>query len=1333
MNDQDLTSIAIVGMACRLPGADNLDDYWDIIQSGRECFTTFTDKELRKSGVSEELIQNRRYVRTKGVLRDIDLFDADFFGFTPQEAKTTDPQHRLFLECAWEALEDAGYDAECYPGKIGVFGGQSMNDYMLFNILPNVERSLSANTLQLAIGNDKDSLTTKVSYKMNLRGPGITVQSSSSTSLTSIGIACQNLLCFECDMALAGGVCIGVPQEFGYSYQEGGIISHDGRCRTFDDKSSGFVIASGAGVIILKRLEDAVRDGDHIYCVIDSLCMNNDGRNKASYSAPSVDGICNVISESLQVAGVDPGDIGYIEAHGTGTRLGDLVEFQAMKQAYEKKTRRKNYCAVGSVKANIGHVDAAAGVAGLIKVALCLYHGVLPPHIGMEVPNRHIDFISSPFYINQQAKPWLTETGRRRAAVTSIGMGGTNAHAILSDYKADTEKQDNVRGHSLLILSARTEDGLRKQHQKLAESLRRKGGDIGDIAYTLQIGRKQFSYRAAYLCRSLNEAILYLDSFQGTKQAILENRPQVAFELDRPSSDICDMEFEELCKVEPTVYQSYLKMIEIADQLVDIKRLFQLAIGNESEPDRHPKAIIDFIRTISLAYAVKEWGIHPDILVGNRINEYAAAHLANVLSFSDVLLLLIERMQLHDKHGFQFLLRIPQESITRQIENIRCNPVQIPFVSTETGTHIAQDISYWREFFPGREANVAVWDARDVLELSLSIYDSKKIADFLGKFWLAGGNVSWKDYQKDQHYKRVSLPTYPYDRKRYWIDANISFDDPGKIVDNQWKESVQSEEQVLADLWRSLLGMDEVGLDDNYFELGGTSLLATQIISTLSNTMHISLPLTEFYSAPTIRGLALKIRELKKESDDDSEAIDFFSSEDRAALVRYVAQEFGGASRVQEIYPLTASQERMLFQSLFFRSSHSFQQNYLFSITGKLEPSIVVSAINILSMRHDALHSVYTYKLLSHCAQIVLNDSTPDILYQDLRFTKSQEAVVEHYREKDLEKRFDLLHSSPMRLAIFRISGETYKLMLSLHHIALDALSFHIITDEFIQIYAGLLRGKDPQRLPVAPYKSYMKWYLSRDRDEAIEYWNEYLKGYKALPIVLSKAAGRREEKQTQSTSIVFNAADMELMTTYAKKHRVTFNALFLFVWCMVVRELSNTDDVLFGTVISGRPEELDSGYLMVGLFSTIIPLRVRCSSHKTVSSLIQKLQDDLVKGKQYDYLPLMDIVQSARIDERNFHYIVNIAEREVSGYTGYTGKEALPFHIDDINLQQQTGFPLCCIVEPAPDSVEFRLEYQSNAVDETIIERIAGEIRKTVEIAIINDQNDMESLLMRF
>lgn len=509
-NTQD-NRIAVIGLSGRFPGANNIDEFWNNLCKGQECISSFSDEQIMEEGVDPEILSKPGYVKAWGVLEDIDKFDAQFFGYNPREAEVLDPQQRIFLEESWKALENAGYDPDKFDGLIGVYASMGMNTY-----LQNLQSAQTAGSLasdyQMMISNDKDFVATRVAYKLNLEGPALTVQTACSSSLVAVHLACQSLLNSECDMALAGGVSIRMPQKSGYMYQEGMILSPDGHCRAFDENSKGTVGGNGAGVVILKRYNDAVSDGDDISAVVLGTAINNDGSLKIGYTAPRIDGQAKAIAEAYSKAGISADTISYVETHGTGTSLGDPIEVEALTKVFNGSTHKKQFCAIGSVKPNIGHLDAAAGITGFIKTVLTLRNREIPPSINFEKPNPKINFRESPFYVNTKLASIDKGDHVIRAGVSSFGIGGTNAHAVLESV--ERIQSNNSNGESAIImLSAKSRKSLDRMVINLKNFFdENRDVNIYDVAYTLQIGRREFEYRKCFVCHSVEEAIEKLEN-----------------------------------------------------------------------------------------------------------------------------------------------------------------------------------------------------------------------------------------------------------------------------------------------------------------------------------------------------------------------------------------------------------------------------------------------------------------------------------------------------------------------------------------------------------------------------------------------------------------------------------------------------------------------------------------------------------------------------------------------------------------------------------------------------------------------------------------------------
>jgi acyl transferase domain-containing protein len=688
--------IAIIGMSGRFPGANNIDEFWNNLREGVESISSFSADELKASGIDPSVLENPAYVPASSVLEDTDLFDAPFFGFSPREAESLDPQQRIFLETAWHALEDAGYEPETYPGAIGVYAGCASSSY-LDHLQSNPEFLSLLGYLQVYIGNEKDYLSTRVSYKLNLRGPSYNVQTACSTSLLAAAVASEALLSRQCDMALAGGVCVRVPQKGGYYFESGGIFSPDGHCRVFDEGAQGVVFGNGVGVVVLKRLSDAIADGDTIDAVIRGWAINNDGSAKASYTAPGLRGQVEVISRAQERAGVKPGDISLIEAHGTGTTVGDPIEIAALTEAFRRHTKKKNFCAVGSVKTNVGHLDPAAGVASLIKTVLALQHKQIPASLNCKTPNPNIDFANSPFYVNTALSEWKNGKKPRRAGVSAFGIGGTNVHLVLEE--APTAKsRDNSRPHQLLALSARSSSALEAIASNLVDHVYR-NQDLkpADIAYTCQLGRRAFHHRLALVYRDVDdlmEALLAKDTKRVLMSSEAPKQRSTAFMFSGQGSQYVNMAAG-IYQSEPTFRANIDRCADLLKSRIGLD-LRELIYGGGEQTEALTTQLNQtwitqpalFALEYSLAKLWMEWGIKPAAMIGHSIGEYVAACLAGVFSLEDALSIVAERGRLMQRLPPGSMLAIPlPESEVRPLsgEDLDIAAINEPSLSVVSG------------------------------------------------------------------------------------------------------------------------------------------------------------------------------------------------------------------------------------------------------------------------------------------------------------------------------------------------------------------------------------------------------------------------------------------------------------------------------------------------------------------------------------------------------------------------------------------------------------------------------------------------------------------------
>ncbi|MER9121207.1 amino acid adenylation domain-containing protein [Mesorhizobium sp. M0954] len=996
---QDRDAVAIIGMAGRFPGAENVDQFWNNLVDGIESIADLDEQTLREAGVDPDTFGKPNYVRREAVISGVDLFDAAFFGISPKEAAWMDPQQRILLETACQALDHAGYGSrENAEGRVGVFAGVGANHYL-------AEREagrdlLDSEKLQIRILNGHDFTATRIGYKLNLTGPCVSVQTACSTSLVAIHLACQSLRSNECDMALAGGASISLPHGKGYLHQQGHILSPDGHCRAFDAKAQGTVRGSGAAVVVLKRLSDACRDGDYIWAVIKGTAINNDGAAKVGFAAPSADGQAAVIQAALTDADVPADTIGYVEAHGTGTYLGDPIEIAGLTKAFRSHTARKQFCAVGSVKANVGHLDAAAGVTGLIKLATMLNRGVIPASLHFEKPNPNIDFQESPLFVNKTCTAWPTGSRPRRGGVSSFGIGGTNAHAILEEAPPRTSAQASRRPH-VFPVSAASRSAMTEMLQQLAGFMRR--SDIqhsaANIAYTLQKGRAALRYRTSLVGSGLVELAGQIDQAAlqvGATREVSSSEPRIVFMFSGQGGQQIGMG-RELYEEEPVFRNAIDECANWLDELghIDFRPLLYCEGKSDGELEPQLEAVIQpviFATQYAMTKLFMSWGIFPAAVIGHSIGEYAAAHFAGIISLPDAIRLTLirgqltsrvpaggivavslspeelqpfwnERLSLAAINGPRqcvvsgaaseieaFHERLQAKSIASKrilgshaVHSSLLDPIlpefkihaaqidlhapQMPFMSTVLGDWLEPDVpldsSYWvrnlRETVQFHQAFDRLVQSGHELFIEMGpgaaltghskrfkskIYprsplafaalpggdhgqgDRLRLVQTLGKLWTCGVRIDWSVLHDHKPPQRTPLPPYPFDRKRYWLDAVVTKEQERNADLNQpdiaavsvdrrtGNEGVHSPTVVemsaeaaldsqIAAIYRDILGLDEVVLTDSYFDLGGDSLSALSVIDRIEQLTGERLAVSLLLEHQTPRGLATALSKIR--------------------------------------------------------------------------------------------------------------------------------------------------------------------------------------------------------------------------------------------------------------------------------------------------------------------------------------------------------------------------------------------------------------------------------------------------------------------------------------
>jgi amino acid adenylation domain-containing protein len=971
---QGSQAVAIIGMSGQFPGAQDLEQFWRNLAAGVESISQLSDEALAEAGVPTALSSRPGYVRAKGVLEGAELFDAEFFGVNPREASQMDPQQRRFLECAWEALEDAGYPPQTHGASVGVFATSSATTYQP---LPTSEGP--ADTYQLKLGLESDFLATRVSYKLDLRGPGLTVRTGCSGSLVAVHLACRSVLSGECDLALAGGVSISVPLAGGYQYQPGMILSPDGHCRAFDARAGGTVRGNGVGVVVLKRLEQALADGDTVHAVIRGSALNNDGAGKLGYTAPSVAGQAEVIARAQEAAGVQPHEVSFVEAHGTGTPLGDPVEVAALARAFQRGPGAPGRCVLGATKPNIGHLDAAAGIAGLLKTVLSLRHRQLPPVVHFEQPNPGLNLEGTPFSINARLSDWTPPEGLPRiAGVSSFGIGGTNAHVVVAEAP-DVPAATATEGEGawrVLPLSARSGAALASVARRLGEALsRRPEPRLADVAHTLQQGRTAFGQRVALVCWSVPEAVRGLERL-ARELAAGERSPNVA--LGREVVFLFSGQGAQYPGMGRALYAAHAVFREEVDRCaellrphlgLDVRALLLQEGADGSGDGIHQTEFAQpclFVIEYALARLWMSLGLRPKAMLGHSIGEYVAACLAGVFSLEDALglvsargrlmqatpaggmlavglsadalrPLLDERLsiavynapdmtvvagalealsalerrltaegvgcrRLKTSHAYHSPLMEPALApFAEAVQRVRLSAPTIPLVSNVTGTWMtaaqAMDPDSWVEHLrqPVRFADGVACLLETPERLLLEVGPGQTLvglvrkcsgfgashavlaslpgpgarvegAEFflsqVGEAWSRGVAIDWRGLAPDERARRVPLPTYPFERQRYWTELTATHRAaPAPVAPRVPAAGDSPIQEALAELWRELLGVSGVGPHDDFFELGGHSLLAVQLGARIRETFGIDFPQQRLLEYRTLARLGAFIQE----------------------------------------------------------------------------------------------------------------------------------------------------------------------------------------------------------------------------------------------------------------------------------------------------------------------------------------------------------------------------------------------------------------------------------------------------------------------------------------
>ena len=1410
-----LNAIAVVGMAGKFPGANSVSAFWDNLRRGAESIVTLSEDDLIAAGISEKVLANHSYVRRAALMDGIDEFDADFFGFTPQGARMTDPQHRLFLQSAWHALEDAGYDPAQIDGSVGVYGTSSASGYLLNNLMSHhdpkviIGQGATFEMVNLSLQNDKDHLATRVAHQFNLRGPALSVQTACSSALVAVHLACQSILNGECDMALAGGASIRVPHNVGYWHEPGSMVSATGHCRPFDVRSDGTIFGSGVAVVVLKSLQDAVDDGDRIHAVIRGSAINNDGSTKMTYAAPNAAGQAEVVAEAHAVADIDASTVSYVETHGTGTPLGDPIEIEGLRQAFAVSTEpRPGPCFVGSVKSNIGHLETAAGMAGLIKTILCLKHRAIPPTLHFTSPNPELHIDQGPFVVRSEHGAWEWD-GVRRAGVSSFGVGGTNAHVVLEEAPAVSAPAVQP-GPQVLLLSARTAEALQESRSALAAEL--SGPDefsLSDVAHTLA-GRRKENIRMAAVVNDQQDAAEVLraaehdnvfigESVQSTDDA--KNSERVVFLFPGQGAQHIGMA--------RGLYESEAVFAEHFDHCaagfgeelgIDLRaEIFEGTGRNLERTDRTQPAL--FAVEYALAKLIDTYGVRPAALAGHSIGEYVAATIAGVFDLATAVKAVSVRARLmhaaprgvmvavalspdaiaeylspdvdlaavNDPGGCvvggseqnirAFTARLAEQGIVARrvrtshafhsrlmesmipeftgfLSRLTLREPQIPLLSNLTGTWMsaseATNPATWARQVRATvrfadELDVLLGDPHRVLievgpggaltasamrhprwssghrAVRLMRHQAQNRGDrdtfllALGQLWSTGIDLDWTPRRGGQRPRLVSLPGYPFERQRHWVERRATAEwaegaaatngvpAPSAGAAQQAHAATNGKSQMettLQRIWAQCLGVSSIDPKANFFELGGDSLIAISVAMTAANE-GLDLTPQDLYENPTVAALA------------------------KAVVARYVAGGLARQSPDEVTHPpVPPNIEYFLEHGL--RDAGRWRIPLILQLSPAVHIEDIRAVLTAVSNQHDALRLRIVQRAGTWEQHVGEPGEFTELTTRELAdgispaSPQEREAVLEILNEQMGGK--DLL-SPPLTATHVRgVPGGPCYLAISVHAIVGDNASRDILLTDIFTAFGQRLAGQD-----IALQPATMSWREWSQRCAALathpavvesrEFWQDTVTraALRVAGPLVSEPPGVGDLVKLSSTLTTLETSEID---DARRRLRVPIDEILLAALGRTIAATVGDGAVAVDLGGPGRSVLKPDVDLRrtVGRFDTVYPVALNCSKGAGASAR-QQLEDvhDTLKAVphygigygllRYMYAPTARLLGAALPADIFFSYLGTIPELPIA-----------PSADAPVQLDADTAMPAREAVPGLGHAVELRV-YRSAGV----------------------------------
>jgi amino acid adenylation domain-containing protein/non-ribosomal peptide synthase protein (TIGR01720 family) len=1355
-------AIAIIGLACRFPEAESPEEFWQLLHDGRDAITEVPASRWEVNAFYDpnQAVAGKMNTRWGGFIEHVDQFDSAFFGLFPRETETIDPQQRLVLEVSWEALENAGIPIEQLAGtQTGVFIGISSNDYHRLQITSGITPNAYFGT-----GNAQSIAANRVSYLWDLQGPSWTVDTACSSSLVAVHQACQSLRQGESDLAIAGGVNLILSPDLTIAFSQAQMLSPHGRCKTFDAEADGYVRGEGCGIIVLKRLSEAKRDGDNILALIKGSAVNQDGRSNG-LTAPNGLAQQRVIRQALANAEVPPSALHYVETHGTGTALGDSIELNALKAVLMAERSLDETCYLGSVKTNIGHLEAAAGIASLIKVLLALQHNQIPPHLHFKALNPHVTLSDTSLSIPTSLLPWSEK--EKFAGVSSFGIGGTNAHVIL-EAAPKRRSSGTSRPWQLLLFSAKTDSALDTTTKNVLTHLQAHSEiNLADVAYTLSTGRQHFNHRRILVCSDLDEAVSTLDSLDPGRVLTHFHKPEkrpIVFMFSGQGSQYVNMGLA-LYQHDPTFRQNIDHCSECLKPFLalDLRDVLYPTDASAAKQKLQQTAITQpalFVLEYALAQLWMALGVYPEALIGHSVGEYVAACLSGVFSLEDALKLVAIRgkmmqtmppgtmlsiplpekqvqplledalslsainspslcvvsgptdaiaklenkltaqgvisQRLHTSHAFHSeMMRPILAPFMEEVKRVQLGRPHIPYISNITGTWItpeqATNPNYWATHLrqtvrfadgleqlldkPGRLLlEVGPGQSLSSLAKQLPQKDSEQIVlssvrhphhqesdvafflKTLGQLWLAGAEIDWSAFYAHEHRERLPLPTYPFERQRYWLfksQAAINYPQSDQKTSENFKteetrlsQTTSSRtylnnayvaprndiEQRLVEIWQSFFGLDKIGIDDNFFELGGHSLIATQVMSRIRETFSVELSLRHLFESPTIIKLSEQIQ-LSIQLSVNSEQLS-----DLPPPIERIER--------QGHLPLSFAQERLWFLDQLIPNNPFYNTPGAVRLVGYLDKTALEQSVREIIQRHETLRTNFQM-VEGKAVQIIhpLSLVNYHLSIKDLQAlpTEKQTTEVERMATEEAQRPFDLKQDILLRTSLLKLQQNEHVLLVAIHHIVTDGWSMGILIQELSALYEAFSTG-NPSPLPELPiqYIDFVHWqreWLSGGLlDKQLSYWKQQLLDAPPIveipmdhprpPIYTFKGAAEDFEISPELTQ------QLKLLSQQAG---VTLFMTSLATLAILLERYTGQEDIFIGAPIANRTHEKIEP--LIGFFVNTLALRIELSGNPTFLDLLKRVREVTLGAYAHQDLPfekLVEVFQPERDMSRN-------------------------------------------------------------------------------------------------